>query len=1170
MKYFSISTEIKDSNGEPMIFAIDENYVLSVTMRTENREVGWVRYDLTAASGKLKAQVFGVSQNFRGEIYLVLAAGQAPLGSSQLFRTSALPNNPADPIWQNLRNRWIPMRIDPSPTRITEIILDAPQEDGEVPLILVGTTEKIGKVPKYLRIKPEVVDDNVEPFPKLPNADELLDIKAGRPDYGRGVYVLYRTGNNIVLEFDGLPDPEFNVPVGATLTTPSGAMALQTKVNELGFTDLYVIGNGKFLFSSDNQRAYAHAEKIADDATTLNKSITSRSSLTEDYQVKPPSLKLEPYPVYRTSVTLPPMTCKVDLWASEEVEVEINGKKYTVDPVMPARVKPSAISKLLVSIPARELGCPTLTLRTNLMRPEQRHVICPDVEAHKKIVELKDGALYEAREQLGIHSEFSKEHIDHVQKALQNIARTVQYTYNKKPHGVHHDRAVLPKNMDDPHFILDFSEGKAHYKALNKAEVTMHIAGARMLQGQAAQSFWDDIGNFFKKAGSIIVHTVENIGRNIVDTFEHIKEDFVNTVHKIGEDLVHGDISHIFQDLMQGGEHAGRDLFKGAANIAENLVSGAGQLVVVTLKLAGEAVQFVLHHTGYVGKALGWLLEKIGVGLHKAIDWFLDKIGWHDVLHTHDVLIDTFNTEIETMKTYPKQLKQKADNFFSHLTSQISQDMDKALNDLDMVKIGKRPQPVSSHSGAVEKMEWLLGKFSENHAKTTTLTTPTLSADHSDLASNFVNVIEQQLGKDKAEVLDALQDSFNYIEKIFSDANHTPEYLLGAILEFVKAVAILSLNTIKVILDALLDLFVAMLQGFKEMMTAPWDIPFISDLYRLITEGRQLNFLSFTCLLLAIPVTLIHKAEFKTIPFETQTIKASLAELPSNVRSWGIVYGVCQIVLMPIAIVTDAKIAFDAMGGSKGSDIDRGFGSQLTALDLGISAFALIAGNPIPPGEPYLIPLDHAKEDVFEAPSYWGHIIWWFELAGWGVNAFASGTIARAEYKKVPQKKVVIAGDLLSVFNTLWGITHMGLMATLDVADRNKADALKTLDGTFWSSLPDRELAEQLEQTAVKSKGHQPYWNFSRMSDEEVSKWVADIRNYHEWAKNGSVDGGIPRKTYGNIMTTFPEIGKLGTVSKVAEGTEFISLAVTAFFDSFGYLGEGITYVVRTERNELL
>jgi hypothetical protein len=162
-------------------------------------------------------------------------------------------------------------------------------------------------------------------------------------------------------------------------------------------------------------------------------------------------------------------------------------------------------------------------------------------------------------------------------------------------------------------------------------------------------------------------------------------------------------------------------------------------------------------------------------------------------------------------------------------------------------------------------------------------------------------------------------------------------------------------------------------------------------------------------------------------------------------------------------------------------------------------------------------------------------VIWDYQWAIWSWNTvynalLPSGAVALKE----PQAEVDALADAQAGLNTIFGIVHMALMSVLDVADRGKRDRLRQLRADGW---PDIDADTR-----------------------------AEYANYLAWTEQG----GIERKGFGNIMDTFPEIGKVGAASDIAKETEGISLIVTGAFDALGHLGEGITYMVRTSRNGLL
>lgn len=943
--------------------------------------------------------------------------------------------------------------------------------------------------------------------------------------------------------------------------------------------------------------------------------VTSRSSLTEDYS---PSRGAAPVarPVYRTSVSFAARTHHVDIWASEQVTITVNEAEHTVDATKPVRLTLPKLGKISISVPAEDLHCPSLFLHTNLMRPGERHVILPDVEVHKKVVGLKGDALYEARHDLGLKSSLGRDEIGHVQRALVNIAKTAQHSYNETPHGYHHDRAVLPSNMEHPHFMLDVSGGGAGYQPLSRDEVLKHIEGARRIDGDIAQNIFSDIGNFFKKATHVVVHTAEAVVHDVIDTTKHVVNDVVDTVDHVGEDLIHGDILEAGKDLVQGGEHLGKDLVHGAAKLGGDVASGAKQLVVVTLKLVDDTVQFVIHHTGFVGKALGWVLEKAGAALGEVVGWLLDKIGWGDVILTHDVIMDSINRRLDEFAAYPLELEAKADKFFSRLADTFDQDVEKALQAMHIEPATPRRTPSSAHSGAVEKVEWLLGKFLHYTQSTQPLAMSFAAPGGTGPADAFSQLMIDEIGADGGKVKAAFGEAFHHLQRLFEDDGHAPEHLLGALIEIVKGVALLGLDILNKILDALLDLVAAVISGFKTLVNKTWEVPFLSDFYSGIAHGRKMSLLSIASLIVAVPTTILSKALFNERPFATSGAALALNPLTSAQRSVGLTYGAFHIILSVTASANNLLTAGNFVIGQSGygpqPTAEASFGGGefgLGVINLLFGLGAQITGNPLTPGEHYVMPLAQAKHDVFEAPNFWAHVVWHYQWGCVVVDTLALLGTSAAKGAHATEGKLSRGGDILAGFNGVRGIVHMALMGVLDHSDRVKQEvldgllnssaykALEHADKTDLSTLSESERAkvhadrrkaafsvENYAKDAEDKHGnkkfdHVPYHNpdaddgssVNDMTDDDVSAWLVEIRNYYTWSFAPlNPDSGIPKKGFGNVMDTWPEIGQFGVISEVMEGTDGISLIVTEFMDFFGHNAEGITYIVRTHQDALL
>jgi hypothetical protein len=1232
MNYLAIDRSCTDKQGAPIDFTIDTEGVLSVTFRPKESSGAWKSIELIDAG--LKARVFGISQNSRGEIYVVVAVGQdATKPADRLFRTAALSNDPDDPGWDNVKTRWSELALNPRLAGIAEILVSAPADETEQPLIVLGTTDRMGKIPVYKRLKSEMVNENTEPFPKLKDADELLDIVAGRSNGACGVYVLYRRTNDIVLVFKGIPD-EYGVSLHGDFTTPPGAIALESKADKLNRTDLYVRGNGRFRFLADNQLAWATAEIITEDDGALADRITTRSSLTTDYGNNAAG-KLESYPVYRTSVSLPPGTALVDLWAASQVDVEVDGRRHTIDAVRPARIAAPRTLKLSISIRAPgNLHCPHLMLSTNLMRPEQRHLICPDVEVHKKLARLKPGALYEARDALGIGSK-SVEEINAAQNAVQNLSRVVQYTYNRRQHGVFHDRAILPQNMVDSHFRLRFADGGARYFPLSKKDVEQHIAGAALGVGEA-QGLWDDVLDEISKAREIVVYTAKDIASKVVDTVKKIDNDVAVVFDELGEDLVHGDAWSFTKHLLQGGANIGTDLFVGAANVAGRLLSGAGQLLAVAIDLGGKVVTFILDHTGPVGQLIRGIFERIGAQMAKVVAWLLEKIGGPEVVHIHDTLIDTVNLRMDGLKDSLEHVRKFADDSIGRIESEIDRNLDGILRNLGTLDLDRQPTRGWSVSTAVEQSEWLVSRVPDAPADALPGASRLFSLDVSvDAIETFFRVLDSKVGYDSPLLKRLNSDAGEFLQSLGAG----PQAIISAALKLLKSLARFVLEAAKALVDGIVDLLEATIEFLKQLLNAPFEIPFISDVYKEITKREHVTILGLISLILAIPVAMA----YRMFGVDVHKLTAVAAELPAPtaaVDGWGIFYGVTRIMDGAFATAIDVYTGvrakeqagkfqsngfqarfqesyYQGLGPGAGQVrplnltakefipdmLFRGWNLIFGLLQLGsVMPTADLTFGIVAPGGWEQVTNLQALSATEDQPNYWGAVYYWTVYAQFLVLNVLSAITMYSGIKNFGGQSGVgkldtkmgfeIFNDVETALGGFFGILTMAFMSCLDVADRNKMQYLKA---KYFQLNPSGDY--EVSSDNSWQNGWTWKWTNPDASGRDTTQYFVPnddfkaltpapeaqqkIAAYLKWAEQGGIGGeppkvagvkrlwGIERKGFGNVVGSLEGIGKFGAITQIVRATDGFSLIATVGLDLLGGLGEGITTIVRIHNNEI-
>ena len=286
-------------DGEPIIFSVGTSDVDSgadsfyVITRQPDDDTGWRQIDLSAGLGAdLKVGAFAVSQTNMGAITLALAVeSAAEPGVSSLYITAALPNDPAQIDWSNFTSQWVSRPSTHGSLRIKEILLGTSDDLATPPTIIVSTAQS-GQDDSYWLVDGDTSHTDAaglwKQYPLPENTTDLIDLAIGTmpSPYGRGVYSLYGVGSDLTLVFNTLvPDP-FGKLHAIPLAAPRGARALCPAANSQGYSDLYVAGDGLYVFRSGKQTSGATAVAIADaQSSTLMQGLEELIVATDDENV---------------------------------------------------------------------------------------------------------------------------------------------------------------------------------------------------------------------------------------------------------------------------------------------------------------------------------------------------------------------------------------------------------------------------------------------------------------------------------------------------------------------------------------------------------------------------------------------------------------------------------------------------------------------------------------------------------------------------------------------------------------------------------------------------------------------------------------------------------------------------------------------------------------------
>ena len=82
------------------------------------------------------------------------------------------------------------------------------------------------------------------------------------------------------------------------------------------------------------------------------------------------------------------------------------------------------------------------------------------------------------------------------------------------------------------------------------------------------------------------------------------------------------------------------------------------------------------------------------------------------------------------------------------------------------------------------------------------------------------------------------------------------------------------------LIKLVLKLAQTMISGLVGLLQHPLNIPILSPIYKLITDGGTLTFLDLACLIAAVPATIIYKLVMEKTPFPDDDFTNRLINAP--------------------------------------------------------------------------------------------------------------------------------------------------------------------------------------------------------------------------------------------------------------------------------------------------
>lgn len=296
------------------------------------------------------------------------------------------------------------------------------------------------------------------------------------------------------------------------------------------------------------------------------------------------------------------------------------------------------------------------------------------------------------------------------------------------------------------------------------------------------------------------------------------------------------------------------------------------------IDIGGEILQFVMKCVSDVFHAVELVFKKIGVFFEDIAKWVGFVFEWGDILRTHNMLKNIIKRYLEHSVEQVNTYKDAFDGAIQGAEDQIKHwaSLENTKGSLkDISRHSPSPTDTDSHWGTHHL------RHNASASSTSTDISPSSNSDLKRMLNDLGELIKNEEGTFE-RAYDSIKDQI--IGQIDSLS-------VGQIIKrLLSVVATFALDTMKNVVDALIDIFAILVGGVIHILDAQIEIPVISWMYRKIT-GHQLTALDALCLVVAIPSTIIfkiaeHRVLFPDNSFTNKLIRASnWTELQSLFRN---------------------------------------------------------------------------------------------------------------------------------------------------------------------------------------------------------------------------------------------------------------------------------------------
>lgn len=535
----------------------------------------------------------------------------------------------------------------------------------------------------------------------------------------------------------------------------------------------------------------------------------------------------------------------VQITSSALTGVYLNGEAYALDSTTPLSAMTNAAGQIVLTTTTDSLATATFSVTADFLPGDHSIELRQNADVQGQLRTVTSDELLKATRSDGSLLLQGQYATPDVAAALQQAVNNAMSLAEPPPApsggqpvalrnvqtraGIHHPGpvqrlgALHHASIPIQHWELDMTAGVPAYREHTAASIAPRFSGSAASSSWSWGDLWDAVESGVIELGKLFVSTVLDPAKQFVQQVIAKIEDF-----------------------------AGNVLWEGAVSLLEQAFDIA-EGVFNTVKVFFEDL----------------------------FEWLAFLFDWDDILRTKAAIEHSLEQFIPFIQTAVEAVKNQAVGYIDTLKGDIEEYFQAAITNLGGTTIlGKQQadQQPDDSVRATAPHNIVFSGFINN----ATSAPPVSGGATPPLAESVLGSLESlitTLGTyaEQWESVQAFENAFTYFGQIGDNPDRFLELALSGLLSIAEGIALLALDTVGTIVGLIFDGVNAVLGGVLALLRAPWDIPWVSDLYAQVTGGSTLCTLDLLSLIIAIPGTVLYKVIYKAAPFPADTDVAAFA-----------------------------------------------------------------------------------------------------------------------------------------------------------------------------------------------------------------------------------------------------------------------------------------------------